>query len=155
MDNSTGSQLLSDSQLRLFVTVVTLRVLNKTGSIKYARKDTLINLTPRLVNQILAGLHVRTGCCPDVAMSKKVAKALLKDLNIKFEWQTRYQILMEDQNMEAAIVKCFQTHLQMFFDRFGKKGLSRKDIIINLAMTICTALYAILITLSNGLNDIF
>ncbi|AWP12700.1 Hypothetical protein SMAX5B_021696 [Scophthalmus maximus] len=37
--------------------VVTLRVLNKTGSIKYARKDTLINLTPRLVNQILAGLH--------------------------------------------------------------------------------------------------
>ncbi|XP_047193206.1 uncharacterized protein LOC118282716 isoform X2 [Scophthalmus maximus] len=57
MDNSTGSQRSSDSQLRLFVTVVTLRVLNKTGSIKYASEDTLINLTPRLVNQILAGLH--------------------------------------------------------------------------------------------------
>ncbi|KAF0030604.1 hypothetical protein F2P81_017335 [Scophthalmus maximus] len=115
----TGESDQADKELQLFVVLVTLRVLEKSGAIEVYRKESLIGHTIRLVPQILLGLTLKKKCCLNMKESKRVAKAVLKDLVRKFEGQLKYLTMMEHPAAQDAIVQSFQCKIQSHCDRLA------------------------------------
>ncbi|KAG8004269.1 hypothetical protein GBF38_009195, partial [Nibea albiflora] len=74
----------SEKQLRMFVTLLTARVMNKCNSLKNRSQEIVVAHMKSLINQTMEGLTVPEGFCTDIKGVKKVSKAVMKDLLKKF-----------------------------------------------------------------------
>ncbi|KAG8003559.1 hypothetical protein GBF38_018740 [Nibea albiflora] len=86
----------SEKQLRMFVTMLTVRVLYKCNTLKSHSQEKWATHMKRLVNQTMEGVTVAEGFCPDVKRRRN-RKQLLEAV-----------IVVEDPFVDTAIVQCSQ-----------------------------------------------
>ena len=123
-----------ENQLRLFVTVLTVRVLTKCHTIQNLSQNEWITRIKRLVDQTMVGLDVSEGFCPQLKTTKKVCKAVMKDLTKKFSGRRVLEslILLRDPVVDKAIIKSLQTRIQKLSIKLTKNAASRalwKDVL--------------------------
>ncbi|KAE8301082.1 hypothetical protein D5F01_LYC01235 [Larimichthys crocea] len=87
-EHTTESE--SEEQLRVFVTLLTVRVLEKCNTLKSCRE----------------GLAVTEGFCPDIKDVKKVTKAVMKNLQKMFgsKWLLETGTSLEDPVVDTTII---------------------------------------------------
>nr|XP_046246742.1 uncharacterized protein LOC124060169 [Scatophagus argus] len=114
----------NENQLQVFVTVLTVRVLNKCNAVTNHNQEEWVAHIKRLVNQTMEGLTVTEGFCPDIKSTKKVCKAVMKELQKKFGSRRVLETLMllEDPVVEAEVVRCLQAHIKDLSARLAKKA---------------------------------
>ena len=117
----------SENQLRLFVTVLTVRVLTKCHALQNRSQEEWVTHTKRLVDQTMVGLTVSEGFCPDMKTTKKLCKAVIKDLTKKFCGRRLLEsvILLQDPCMDKAIIRSLQAHIEELSVKLAKKAASR------------------------------
>lgn len=130
----------SENQLRLFVTLLTVRVLTKCHALQNRSHEELVAHTKRLLNQTMEGLAITEGFCPDMKSTKKVCKAVLKDLDKKFCRRHLLEslILLQDPVVDAAIIESMQAHVKELSARLAEKATSHsfwKDLLQVVAFT--------------------
>ncbi|KAE8277364.1 hypothetical protein D5F01_LYC24719 [Larimichthys crocea] len=114
-------------QLRLFVTMLTLRLLHKCNTVQSRTKEQWAAHMKTLVSQTMEGLTVTGNFSADSKDMKKVCKAVQKDLQKRYGSKGLVQtvILQEDAAVDADIAQCLQTHTRAFIAEQGKKRSSR------------------------------
>ncbi|KAI3376172.1 hypothetical protein L3Q82_016695 [Scortum barcoo] len=117
----------SENQLRLFVALLTVRVLTKYHALQNRRQEEWVAHTKRLVNQTIEGLAEIQGFCPDVKNTKKVCKAVVKDLQKKLCTRRLLESVSVLQNpaVDAIIVQSLQAHVKQLAARRTDKDTSR------------------------------
>lgn len=75
----------SEKQLRMFVTMPTVRVLYKYETLKSRSQEKWAAHVKRVVNQTMEGLTVSEGFCPDVKEEKKYGSKQLLEAVIVIE----------------------------------------------------------------------
>ncbi|XP_071344876.1 uncharacterized protein [Trachinotus anak] len=113
-----------EDPLRLFVTLLTVKVLTKCQAVQNCSQEKWINHTKRLVNQTMEGIAITEGFCPDVKHLKKVCKAVMKDLEKKFCGRRLLEsvILLEDPAIDTVIVHSLQAHIKNLSAELAKKA---------------------------------
>lgn len=103
----------SQDQLRLFVSVLMVKLLSKCHANKSRSEEEYITHIKRLVSQTLEGLHVAENSCPHLRTTKQVCKKILKELEKKFGGRRNLEslIIHQDQAVDEAIVQCFRAHI--------------------------------------------
>ncbi|KAK5848259.1 hypothetical protein PBY51_005888 [Eleginops maclovinus] len=116
----------SEKQLRLFVTLLTVKVMSKCHALKNRSQEDWTTHTKRLVNKTMEGLAITKGFCPDVRSTKEVCKDVLKDLQKKFcsKRQLESLILSQQPAVEAAIVQCMQANIKKLSTQLATKDSS-------------------------------
>ncbi|AWP14313.1 Hypothetical protein SMAX5B_008757 [Scophthalmus maximus] len=152
-DNAEQSEQ-NEKKLQLFVLLVTLRVLEKSGALEACSKDTMIHHAARLVHKILDGLKlkIKKKYFLDMNKSKKVAKRVLKDLIQKFDGHVQYLLLLEKLEVEADVVQSFQVHIQRYCDQLAKGRYH--PIFIRLYIIVlsqCVAMLAVVMSIIGSL----
>ncbi|KAE8279335.1 hypothetical protein D5F01_LYC22922 [Larimichthys crocea] len=110
-------------QLRLFVTVLTVRLLHKCNTVQSRTQEQWVAHMKTLVSQTMEGLTVTGNFSADSKDIKKVCKAVQKDLQKRYGSKGLVQtvILQEDAAVDADIAQCLQTHTRAFIAEQGKK----------------------------------
>uniref|UniRef100_A0A0F8AF61 Uncharacterized protein n=1 Tax=Larimichthys crocea TaxID=215358 RepID=A0A0F8AF61_LARCR len=113
-------------QLRLFVTVLTVRLLHKCNTLQSRTKEQWAAHMKTLVSQTMEGLTVTGNFSADGKDIKKVCKAVQKDLQKRYGSKGLVQtvILLEDAAVDADIAQCLQTHTRAFIAEQGKERSS-------------------------------
>ncbi|KAG8000379.1 hypothetical protein GBF38_002668 [Nibea albiflora] len=95
----------SQKQLRLFVTMLTTRLLNKCNALQGRTQEQWVAHMKTLVSQTMEGLTVKGNFCPDGKDIKKVCKAVQKELQKRYGSKGLVQtmILQEDATIDADI----------------------------------------------------
>lgn len=103
----------SQDQLRLFVSVLTVKLLSKCHAIKSRSQEEYVAHIKRLVSQTLEGLPVAENSCPHIRTTKQLCKKILKELEKKFSGRRNLEslIIQQDQAVDEAIVQCFRAHI--------------------------------------------
>ncbi|GLD60816.1 uncharacterized protein AKAME5_001268300 [Lates japonicus] len=127
------SKTESKDQLRLFATLLMVRVLTQCQALKNRSQEEWVPHTKRLVNQTMEGLTISEGFCPHTKSIKKICKAALKDLRKKFCGRRILEsvILLQDPGVDTIIVQSLQVHIKQHSARLAKKAASQsiwKDI---------------------------
>ncbi|KAI3367236.1 hypothetical protein L3Q82_008287 [Scortum barcoo] len=132
----------SENQLRLFVALLTVRVLTKCHALQNCRQEEWVAHTKRLVNQTMEGLAEIQGFCPDVKNTKRVCKAVVKELQKKLCSRRLLEsvIVLQDPAVDALIVQSLQAHVKQLAARPADKGTTRsiwRDVlqVLNFAWT--------------------
>ncbi|KAG8015085.1 hypothetical protein GBF38_022376, partial [Nibea albiflora] len=117
----------SEEQLRMFVTLLTIRVLDKCNTLKDHSQEMVVAYVKRLINQTMEGLAVTACFCPDIKDVKKVTKAVMKDLQKMFGSKRLLEtvISLEDSAVDTAIVQRLQANIKNFSAQFAKNATSR------------------------------
>ncbi|KAE8286325.1 hypothetical protein D5F01_LYC16013 [Larimichthys crocea] len=117
----------SDKQLRLFVAILTARVMNKCNTLKNRSQEMVIAHIKSLINQTMEGLAVPEGFCVDIKDVKKVSKSVMKDLQKKFGSKRLLEtvISLEDPVVDTAIVQCLQANIKNFSAQLAENATSR------------------------------
>ncbi|KAE8286307.1 hypothetical protein D5F01_LYC15993 [Larimichthys crocea] len=117
----------SDKQLRLFVAILTARVMNKCNTLKNRSQEMVIAHIKSLINQTMEGLAVPEGFCADIKNVKKVSKSVMKDLQKKFGSKRLLEtvISLEDPVVDTAIVQCLQANIKNFSAQLAENATSR------------------------------
>ncbi|KAG7999481.1 hypothetical protein GBF38_000486 [Nibea albiflora] len=117
----------SEKQLRMFVTLLTARVMNKCNSLKNRSQEIVVAHMKSLINQTMEGLTVPEGFCTDIKGVKKVSKAVMKDLLKKFcsKGVLETVISLEDPVVDKAIVQCLQAHTRSYSAKLAKNATPR------------------------------
>ncbi|GLD71795.1 uncharacterized protein AKAME5_002311900 [Lates japonicus] len=124
----------SGDQLRLCTTLLTVRVLTKCQALKTCSHEEWVPHTKHLVSQTVEGLTIPEGFCPDAKHTKKICKAVLRDLRKQFGGRRMLEsvILLQDPVVDTVIVKSMQVHIRQQSARLAKKATSQslwKDIL--------------------------
>ncbi|XP_051256465.1 uncharacterized protein LOC127363699 [Dicentrarchus labrax] len=108
----TGSER---KQLRIFVTLLTVRVLYKCHSLHSRSQEDWPPHLKRLVDQTMEGLAPTEGFCPDLKSIDRVCEAVLKELQEKLCGRRTLEtvILLEDPAVDAVIVQMLQAHIRL------------------------------------------
>lgn len=103
----------SQDQLRLFVSVLTVKLLSKCHATKSRSQEEHVTHIKRLVSQTLEGFTVAENSCPHIRTTKQVCKKILKELEKKFSGRRNLEslIIQQDQAVDEAIVQCFRAHI--------------------------------------------
>lgn len=117
----------SENQLRLFVTLLTLRVLNKCHALQNRSNEEWVTHTKRLVNQTMEGLTITEGFCPDLKATKKVCKDVVRDLQKKFCGRRLLEsaIALQDPVVDTAVVQSLQARIKERSARLAEKASSQ------------------------------
>ena len=131
----------SENQLRVFVTLLTVRVLTKCHALQNRSQEEWVTHTKRLVNQTMVGLTLSEDFCPDNKTTKKVCKAVIKDLTKKFCGRRVLEslILIENPAVDTAIIESLQAHIKELSARQATKATSRplwKDILQSVGIIV-------------------
>ncbi|KAM7377007.1 hypothetical protein PAMA_013681 [Pampus argenteus] len=111
----------TEDPIRVFVAVLTFRLLKKCNAIHNWDQEWVLNVK-RLVNQTMDGLIVTKGFCPDVKSTKKVCKAVLKDLQKKIGNKRQLEIfIIQNPAADKVIVESLQSHIREYSARLVKK----------------------------------
>ncbi|GLD64645.1 uncharacterized protein AKAME5_001618100 [Lates japonicus] len=115
-----------DDQLKLFVTVLTMRVLTKCRTLKVRRNEEWVAHTKHLVEQTLEELTVSEGFRPDLKDTKKVCKAVVSDLKERFGRKSRLEsvMLLQHPKVDSAIIQSLQTHIKEHSTELANKTAS-------------------------------
>lgn len=121
---STTEAENSHSQLHLFVSVLTLRVLRKCKALQNHSQEEWVAHSKRLINQTMEGLTLINGHCPDIKMTKKMCKAVMKELQKKMGSQQELGIvvLLQDPAVDKVIVQLLQAHIKESSVRLAEKA---------------------------------
>ncbi|KAF0038648.1 hypothetical protein F2P81_009132 [Scophthalmus maximus] len=113
VDDRPDAEIVEDegqSQLRIYVAMMTLEVLVMCGAIKGVEEDVWASRTQRLVNKTMERLPERS--VPSMT-PKKMAKHVFKELRVNFSRRlVKHMLLLEDPVLETVIAKCFQSYIQ-------------------------------------------
>ena len=122
-DSKSTTESERVDQLRLFVTLLTVKVLSKCHAPKKCRQEELIAHIKRLVDQTMQDLTIAESFCPDVKSIKKVSKAVLKDLRKKLYSKKLLEsvVLLQDPAVDSVIVETLQAHTRDFYAHKPKK----------------------------------
>ena len=114
----------SEDQLRIFVAVLTVRVLNKCHALRNRSQEECIARTKRLITQTMAGLHITTGFCPDVKSTKKLSKSVAKDVQKQLGGKRLLESAAQDEAVDQVIVRCLLVNIRELSTRLAKKATS-------------------------------
>ncbi|XP_042292019.1 uncharacterized protein LOC121913375 isoform X2 [Thunnus maccoyii] len=139
--SESETEVESENQLRLFVTVLTVRVLTKCHAIQNMSQDEWVARIKRMVDQTMKGLDVSEGFCPELKTTGKACKAVIKDLKKKFcgKRLLKTVILLQDPVVDKAIIKTLQAHIQELSVKLAEKEASRafwKDVLQVVALIV-------------------
>ncbi|KAG8006015.1 hypothetical protein GBF38_005121 [Nibea albiflora] len=126
-DCESPTETDSQKQLRLFVSMLTIRLLHKCDTLQSRTRERWAAHLKTLVSQTMEGLPVTSSFSADGKDIKKVCKAVQKDLQKKYGSKGLVQaaILQEDAATDAIIAQCLQTHTRAFIAERAKKRSSR------------------------------
>lgn len=121
-DTQDADQLASDlnvDPLRMFVTVLVLKVLMACGVVRKCPQEAWIDQTTRLTNQIMEGLEGIEGSVPKIKKTQSLCRAVVKDLEKKFSGRLvlHSSILLQDPEVEPAIIESIDTHIKELFEK--------------------------------------
>ncbi len=127
-DCETVNEMKNVSQLRMFVSILTVRVLHKCKASLSHNQEKWATYIKRLINKTMENLTGTEDFCPDHKDTKKVAKCVLKDLQKKYgsRLQLECVIASQDPDEDGTISQSLQTHIRGFFAGLAKKAASRK-----------------------------
>ena len=101
-----------EQQICIFTALVTIQVFDMSGALEGFPHEKVVNCSERLFNQMLEGLTLPEGFCPDLNVSKDLATVVLSDLEKQFEGQDVKQVLlMDDPDVQATILQCFKKNI--------------------------------------------
>lgn len=134
----------SEHQLRLFTTLLMVRLLTKCHTVPHGEQEEWIAHTQRLINQTLERLTETEpdGIFPHTKSTKKVYKAVMRDLIKMFGGRDVLEsaMLLQDPVIDSAIVQTVQTHIRKFLARLAKKETSKstlwQDVLQVMASTV-------------------
>lgn len=123
---STTEAANTHSQLRLFVSLLTLRVLRKCKALQSRSQDEWVAHSRRLIEQTMEGLTLINGHCPDIKKIKKVCKAVMKDLQKKMGSRRELEtvVLLQDPAADKVIVQSLQAHIKDASLRLAEKAVN-------------------------------
>lgn len=121
------TQAEGEEQLRLVVTLLTLKVLTKCDALQNRGHEEWVSHAKHLVNQTMEGLTISESFCPDAKNIKRVSKAVIKDLEKKFCGRHLLQTLisLQDPVVDTAIVRSLQVHIKECSARLAEKAASQ------------------------------
>ncbi|KAF0035854.1 hypothetical protein F2P81_011166 [Scophthalmus maximus] len=123
----------TEKQLRVFVTLVALHVLAKSGATKSCSQEKALSCTRRLMEQTLQGLTLPDDFSPDVTQCKDVARSVLTELKQQFGGKVeKWVLLLEDAAMEATVTQCFKKHIL----EFSKPRNYLSDFVVRVVLTV-------------------
>uniref|UniRef100_A0A3Q4B590 Uncharacterized protein n=1 Tax=Mola mola TaxID=94237 RepID=A0A3Q4B590_MOLML len=110
---STAEAEENVNRLHIFVAVLTIQVLNEFKVFKNVKEKMWLAQGERLINQTIEGLTDLKGCCPKIKTTKKLCKVVVKDLQKMFyhKKELKASVLLQDPEVEAAIVQFLQAHI--------------------------------------------
>lgn len=116
------TQVESNDQLRLLITTVTVRVLSECKFLKNQREQGWIPHTKILINNSIEELAAYENVFPDLKWTKKLCKAVVKDLRKKFGGKIllEHMMLLQDPAVDKAIIQSVTMHVKEFAKREGK-----------------------------------
>ncbi|KAF0047398.1 hypothetical protein F2P81_001031 [Scophthalmus maximus] len=113
IDNQTvseGSVTRTEDQIRVFIAMMTLEVLQKSGIVKASNKEKMASHTERLLKKAMERYPITEWIFPNRSCHQ-VAKAVLTELRGKFGDRLKYMLVIQDSAVEAFIVQCFHAHV--------------------------------------------
>ncbi|TKS69217.1 hypothetical protein D9C73_003281 [Collichthys lucidus] len=107
----------SEEQLRMFVTLLTVRVLEKCNTLKSCNQEMVVAHIKRPITE---------GFCPDIKDVKKVTKAVMKDLQKMFGSKRLLETVtsLEDPVVDTAIVQRLQANIKNVSAQHAKNATS-------------------------------
>ena len=114
----------SEDPLRLLVTILTVRVLNKCHAFQNRSQDECVAHTKRLAHQTMEGLTITDGFCPDMKSTKKLCKSVVKDLQKEFCSKRSLEslVILQDPVVDKVIIRSLQAHIREFSARLAMKA---------------------------------
>lgn len=114
-------------RLRLFVLLLTVRFLNECKALQKRDLKDWVPHTERLVNQTLGGLKLTEGYCPENSCIKRMCKAIIDELQRRFNSRNALQTEELDCPLvETIVVQCMQTHIQNESTRLAEAATASK-----------------------------
>ena len=140
---ASTTEARSEDPLRLLVTVLTVRVLNKCHAFKNQSQEECVARIKRLVHQTMEGFTITKGVCPDAKSAKRLCKSVMKDLQKKFCGKRTLEtlIILQDPLVDKVIVQSLQAHIRELSARLTKKRASLitwKDVVELLVIAAVT-----------------
>lgn len=119
MESQMTTETDSEKQLRLFVTMLMLRVLHKCNTLQMYTHEELLAHMKILVSQTMEGFTVTGNFSTRGKDIKKVCKAMLKDLQKLYGSLEQLQavIVLMDADFNAIIVQSLQTHTRVLIEK--------------------------------------
>lgn len=138
----TTSKVEKANQLRLFVTLLTVRLLTKCHTVQHQRQEEWIAHTQRLIKQTLEGLDETVDFFFHMKNTKRVCNTVMRDLTKLFggRHMLKSLLLLQDPAVDSAIIQILQIHIREFFARLTKKATSQstlwKDVLQVMALLV-------------------
>ncbi|KAG8006027.1 hypothetical protein GBF38_005145 [Nibea albiflora] len=151
-DEPAAATLKAESrkQIRLFVTMLTIRLLHKCDTLQSRTRERWVAHMKTLVTQTMEGLPVTSSFSADGKDVKKVCKAVQKDLQ-KYSSKGLVQavILQEDSFTDAIIVHCLQTHTRDLITRhvINRSSSLRRLTVADIFILVVGTVLVVLLTL--------
>jgi len=108
-----AEQTEAKDHLRLFVTLLTTRLLTRCHSLQNRGEQEWISHAKRLINETMAGFTVAKEFFPSVKKVEKLSKKIVKELRKKFTSSRVLESLMllQDPDVDAAIIESIRAHI--------------------------------------------
>lgn len=125
---STPTVAGSEDPLRAFVSLLTVQVLTECNAFKNRSQEEWVPHTKRLVSQTVEGLALHGDVCPSLKKSKKISKAVLRDLQRQIGGKSNREtvLLLQDPDVDKLLIRALQVNIKAYSARRIKRD-SRRD----------------------------
>lgn len=111
-------------ELRLFVSLLTVRVLTKCNALENHSKEVWLSHTKKLRDKTMEGIVVsKVFICPDLEAIKKISKEVVKELGETVRGRVDWEALIvsDDPAADTTFVRVLQDHISQFYGMPVKK----------------------------------